>query len=221
MRKVSVYSIYMDNIPADVISFQRMCVEKFLPSYYTFTQYFTSDTHAQTLTSIANSSTSDIIIFLDIDAFPLTKDALRFLEINAYKGMLTGAVQRANHKSNGEHLYIGPFCMAFDRNKYQLLGSPSFRETNRADIGEELTFRWEERGEPLCFLWPTHVYSPVWNLRGEEKFGLGTTYEGMFYHSFCIRDPRMHQRFVEKCKSILGEQACHVSSSNDSHVIKV
>jgi hypothetical protein len=213
-----VFSIYMSNVSTEVVRMQRKVVEKFLPKGWDFVQYGTTNTHAEALNHIANKiSTGELTIFLDIDCVPLTDGAFKFLEMNASAGMLTGLVQRANHKQNDAHLYIGPSCMAFSREKYQFLGSPSFNETVRADIGEELTYTWEEMGEPLCFLWPSQVSSPLWDLRNGERFGLGTTYDGMFYHSFCIRDPRMHQHFIQKCNLVLGEKdestaSCHAGS---------
>ena len=210
MCSVSVYSIFMSNIPTEVVELQEKCVRRCLPAGWKFTQYGTTDTHAQALGRISRSCSSDLLIFLDIDCIPLSFGAFKSLELNAMSGSLTGCVQRANHKNNNAHLYIGPFCMAFNRMKYEFLGSPTFEETPRGDIGEELTYAWQERGEPLCFFWPSEVLQPVWDLRENEKFGFGTTYDGMFYHSFCIRDPRLHQHFIEKCHQVLGDKELHV-----------
>jgi len=196
----------MPNISSSVVSAQKECVQKFLPDGWTFTQYRTMRTHAQALDEIIKLDSAPIVVFLDIDCIPLREESFRFLGENASRGMLAGGVQRANHKSNNAHLYVGPFCMAFAKEDYLRYGSPSFEETARGDIGEEVSYAWEENNAPLCFMWPSQVDTPLWDLRDEEKFGLGSTYDGLFFHSFCIRDGMMHNYFIKKCKSILGEK---------------
>src|SRR6185437_10375537 len=109
---------------------------------------------------------------------------------------------RANHIKNDAHLYVGPFCMAFDNRHYLELGSPTFYETARGDVGEEVTYRWREREKPVYFLWPTKVEHPLWELTEEHKFGLGTNYENLFYHEFCARNTTGN--FLGKCDQVLS-----------------
>jgi hypothetical protein len=147
----------------------------------------------------------DIVILLDIDCIPLTQRALRYLGGLARRGTLAGAVQRSNHIDNGGHLYVGPFCMALSIAAYRRMGRPSFNETDRGDVGEELTYRWDELGGNTRFLWPSRVECPQWALVKDRSFGFGTTYEDLFYHAFCIREGLTTGLFLSKCRAVLAE----------------
>lgn len=206
MTSATVISVYMDNINADVLEHQRRCVERCLPIGWTFRQYRSRDSHPVALSQCMNEGKDDILILLDIDCIPLRERALLLLYRWAKNGVLVGAVQRANHIKNNGHLYVGPFCMAFSKSRYKQMGSPTFLATCRGDVGEELTYRWHENGGVVFFLWPSHVEHPMWPLVGERHFGLGTTYEDLFYHAFCIRQGATRDLFLAKCSRMLDEQ---------------
>lgn len=199
----------MANIHDDVVLAQNAVVKRFLPPDWEFHQYLHSPKefeikhHAAAITRCIKEAKHDEIILLDIDSIPLTENAFHFLSWGAHRGNLVGAVQRANHIKNNEHLYVGPFCMAFSKSKYIKLGSPSFNETERGDCGEELTYVWQQKGETVRFLWPSAVEQPMWNLIAGKQFGYGTTYDDLFYHAFCSREQTTREMFLNKCNSIL------------------
>ena len=212
--KCSVYSVYFKNIGQSVLDYQRKCVEFFLPEGWTFKQVLNSEKdvfedgklvypHAAMLRECVETAENDAIIFLDIDCIPVNKLAFPMLAMGAKDGILTGAIQRANHIQNDEHLYVGPFCMSFSRQKYFEFGAPTFNATARGDIGEELTYRWHERDGMVAYFWPSQVEKPLWKLFNDVDFGLGTTYENLFYHFFCIREEKAQSIFVERCKMFL------------------
>ena len=208
-RRATVISVYMDNVDPKVVRYQAYMVDRMMPSGWKFDQYLfrpKSDDwapHAFALSQRVEASERDIVIILDIDCVPLTPQALIYLYDGAAAGELIGCIQRANHLSNGAHLYVGPFCMAFDRRVYYGLGSPTFVHSQRGDTGEELTYHWEAGGRRVRFIWPSHCEQPMWELDGSTRFGLGTTYAGLFYHTFNIRDGITRQMFIDKCLSIL------------------
>ena len=205
MQTATIYSVYMDNIPVEVRTAQRQVVEKFMPTGWRFEQYRSgSYSHPAAMTICLATNTKPLTIFLDIDCIPLSRTALELLGARAEKGVLVGAAQRANHINNGEHLYVGPFCCAFSNRKYLELGSPSFYETARGDVGEELTYRWQAAGAPIYLLWPSLVQQPLWELTQGIKFGMGTTYEDKFYHEFCARATAGN--FVRKCEEIIQSE---------------
>lgn len=203
--KASVYSVYTGNVDSKVLEVQKKVVEHFLPEGWTFEQYQYSNVENDSvaLDSCVKKNKNEIIVFLDIDCIPLNEEALPELAAKAKEDTLIGAIQRANHIDNKGHLYVGPFCMAFKVAKYQELGSPSFIYTNRGDRGEELTYKWEDANLPVTMMWPSHVELPMWALKNGIMFGLGTTYDGNFYHSFGIRESQMHDRFIQKCNEII------------------
>lgn len=203
MRTV-VASFYMDNIPAEVARTQAAVLAKFVPSEVMVAQTLTALSHAGAMDDFIAADTHDIVIFLDIDCVPLNAVAIPALVAQAAEGSLAGCIQRANHIDNGGHLYVGPFCMALTRRLWEDLGRPSFEPTDRGDAGEELTYRCEALGRPMHRMWPSAIETPLWDLGEGRRFGLNTEYEGAFLHAFCIRDPHNQQRFVERCRDILG-----------------
>lgn len=217
LPNATVYSVYFGNINKDVLEYQKKCVDRFLPSGWTFQQYFWDDNptyainqesfpHAAAMQRATLENKNDLTIFLDVDCIPLVPNALPILATAAQHGVLTGAIQRANHIDNGNHLYVGPFCMAFSKRKYLELGSPTFNATERGDIGEELTYKWSGENQSVAYLWPSQVEKPMWSLYGTTQFGLGTTYDNLFYHFFCVRNAEMQQEFVNRCKMFLNRQ---------------
>jgi hypothetical protein len=144
-------------------------------------------------------------VILDIDCIPLADWVIPWALEHARNGILLGAAQRANHLSNGRHLYAGPCALTFSRATFESLGKPSFRATDRGDVAEELTYRAEEAGVPVQLLWPTHVVEPRWTLLKDVPFGLGTTYGGAFFHAFGISKGSTVNLFLEKCREVLGQ----------------
>lgn len=222
MSKASVYSIYFENIDNEVVKYQRLCVNKFLPQGWTFYQIWHSPKdgdlypHAHAMEKCVQMNTDDLTVFLDIDCIPLSEKALPYLaqcvtESEGHTG-LAGAIQRSNHIENKKHLYVGPFCMAFSKAYYERIRRPSFTETIRGDVGEELTYRWIESGGRNYFIWPTDCIEPRWDLIHGFRFGLGTTYgnakvgQNLFYHSFNARDQKTREMFISKCMSVLNQR---------------
>jgi hypothetical protein len=204
----TVFSVYMDNIDAEVLRYQKLCVQKFLPANWDFNQVhakFDRHAHPNKMEECTEYCPSNVIVFLDIDCIPLTDSAFPTLYEKAERHALVGAVQRANHIENGQHLYAGPFCMAFNKYMYYALGSPTFRETTRGDVGEELTYVWDKYKHEVQLLLPTAVQEPLWNLVGNMRFGHGTTYANKFYHAFESRVSAHRQSaFIDRCKQVLA-----------------
>ncbi len=158
------------------------------------------------------------ILMLDIDCIPLSTEALEYVFERAEQGVLIGNVQRSNHLDNNKHIYPAPSCIALTKEMYQKLGKPSWKPTNRSDIGEELCYIAEEKGiEIEMFMpgkyeeiphWNTGERKP-WDLRdGDPQFGIGTTFVNkdgneMFYHLFQSRLNVFNHLFFLKCASIM------------------
>jgi len=212
---VSVVSVYLGNISGDIVDYQRLCVERFLPPNCSFQQIFRdlpageASSHAQALNDFLTVHLAEVIVILDIDCIPLSPRAFPRLIECCRDGTLVGGVQRANHLDNDRHLYVGPFCMAFSLSAYKELGSPSFSATSRGDVGEEVTYRWEEERKAVHFLWPSACDKPIHPLDFGFNFGIGTTYEDLFYHSGYIRVTRLQleDTFIEKCRKVLSTQS--------------
>jgi hypothetical protein len=208
---VTVASFYMNNISADVVSWQRQVMRTFKPPGFGFQQILTSLSHGSAIDDFLSRSRGNLIVLLDIDCVPLNVEALPNLAARAASGALVGCVQRANHIQNGAHLYAGPFCMAFTRRLWEDLGRPSFQPTARGDVGEEFTYRCESGGRVVDMLWPSFMEAAHWDLTDGRRFGPNTEYDGLFLHAFGVRDPANQIRFVERCREIVGVAARGVS----------
>jgi hypothetical protein len=200
----AIVSFYMENLSSEVVRCQRDVLESFAPPGFTIKQILTRHSHAAAIDQFIQSSRYDLIVLLDIDCVPLTASAIPSLADHAGRGALAGCVQRANHITNGGHLYVGPFCMALSRQVWNRLGCPSFEPTGQGDVGEELTFRCEAAGVPVHMLWPSSVEDPVWALTDRERFGPNTEYGGAFLHSFLIREPARQRSFIASCRRLLA-----------------
>lgn len=163
-------------------------------------------------------------IFLDIDCIPLSPVSFTHFFDSRWpitSGSLMGAAQRASHIRNNNHIYVGPFCMAFKNSVYRELGSPSFMESYRGDVGEEITYRWQEKNHPVVYIYPSDVEQPLWDLIPGVQFGIGTTYENLFYHAFCIRaggEPQI--RFTRKCQEVVDVYDCRTKAREQQFILK-
>lgn len=195
-NRKAVVSFYMGNIAQDVVRAQAAAIQRFLPADVDLVQLRTGFCHGRSIDLFLALSDYAVVVLLDIDCIPIAADALPKLIAAAESGELVGAAQRANHICNNNHVYAGPFLMALSRKTYQRLGSPSFTETCRGDVAEELTYRAEAKNCPVHYLWPTSCEKPKWHLAGDMHFGRNTIYDNAFLHAFEIRMPEHQQAFL-------------------------
>jgi hypothetical protein len=206
-NSIAVVSFYMQNIAKRVVVAQAEAIARFLPAGVDLVQLKTGFAHGRTIDLFVALSRYDLIILLDIDCIPIVATALPDLIEKVKSGQFVGAAQRANHIGNDRHLYTGPFLMAFDRAILARLGHPSFRETRRGDVGEELTYRAEAAHVPIHFLWPTSCDEPKWHLTDDISFGRNTIYDLAFLHAFEIRMPEQQTAFVQTVERVLAQSA--------------
>jgi hypothetical protein len=212
----AICSVYYDNLNPRVRELHKQVVEKFMPESATYYQLRANDHGSamfrmtKQLAITRKDHDFDRIIWLDIDCIPLNRQAFE-LKFNFW-----GCAQRANHIENGRHLYASPFAMGITLNTYEKLNYPTFSATYRGDVGEELTYGYEQHyGLQPILLPPMSIEQApeggYWELTGRkpyEKFGLGTIYawdeRPLFYHAFQIRDRSSLKRFEAKCAEVLG-----------------
>jgi len=197
-----IASCYYDNMSRDVVNAQKHVITLLTrDTDIGFIHYRTTD-HAKGMTELTRKLSKDhpheSVLWLDIDCVPVDRDALA----NIDRAKFAGCAQRANHISNGRHIYVSPFMMHLPLSVYRQMGEPDFESTQRGDVGEELTYIAEAMGIPFTLSYPAHVVEPMWELDKGRKFGLGTTYDNGFYHNFFSRDPKTADMFITKCKQI-------------------
>ena len=205
---IAVASFYMSNINEQVMEHQKRVMETLCPDipFYQESTYFH---HGPTMDLFLFQRTEDVIVFLDIDAVPLTPDAITTIAKMAYdNNTIAGAPQRANHINNGQHIYVGPCVLAIQPDLYRELKCPPARETTRGDVAEEWTYALEASGREPMYLKVLDYKkdSIVWPGINDEPYGLDTKYgfeKQMFHHSYFGRDPRQQESFITLCKTLL------------------
>jgi len=233
---VGIFSIIMDNIDPKTVELQRKVVTKFNKSNWGVHTIKTNSSHGKTMDWVFNAIADSksplanvkVVVFLDIDAIPLSNSALDLLVEEARMGALIGNVQRSGHIENDQHLFVAPSVCAMSVDTYNLIGRPSAEPTARGDVAEEYTYAAEAAGIDVIFnsplkyehpvrrmQWETDR-SPTWKLSdkkllsGLQEYGVGTTfgYTGLeevplFYHNFQIFHPGHQQLFWDKCDKVL------------------
>lgn len=157
----------------------------------------------------------DTILLLDIDCIPLSPESLNYTFDQAEKNILVGNAQRANHIENNKHVYIAPSALCISKELFETMGKPSFRPSNKGDVGEELTYVAEEKFKKIEMFLPSHYEGlpyqrdTPWPLNDIlPNYGIGTTYvnkngQEMFYHLFQSATNLWNDKFFLKCANIL------------------
>ncbi|MCZ2496972.1 hypothetical protein GN316_09400 [Xylophilus sp. Kf1] len=137
---------------------------------------------------IAEAGHDDIVVFCDVDAFPMRRPAWEQAMRVASQGAIFGLAQFSNHRPTPE-VYAGPMFMAFRKSVWSALGCPDMRSCSGYDAGEALSLEARRQGVALHLVKPTACVIPKYALGHEGIFGIGTFYgENDFFHLFESRD---------------------------------
>lgn len=181
--RVTVYSMYWDNIsPAIRKAQQRVFAALGIPLVQEDANLMP---HGEWMTDVlSRHQPDDVVVFCDIDAFPLTLAAYVQAMAAARQGVLFGLAQFSNHK-RGQDLYAGPMFMAFRKSVWESLGSPALTADKRYDAAEGLSAAARQRGIQVQMVMPTACLIPKWPLANRGVFGIGTFYgDCEFFHLF-------------------------------------
>jgi len=220
-----IATIFMKNIDPAILESQKKVLEKYNKSNIAHYPILTDAPPGYTMDKLIDmleQREHDAIMFLDIDALPLSENALDYFFEQAYAGKVIGSAQRSNHIQNNQHVFAAPHNVTFTIANYRKCDNPSFMPNHRGDVGEELTFKAEENDIPVEILMPLRYDAPpirmdwepkdsppYWDLAdGMPKYGIGTTFgtEGneMFWHMYQSFYPGQKERFIKKCEEILN-----------------
>lgn len=180
---VKTYSLYWSNVPAPITAAQRRVFERLgLPLEQ---QELDRQPHGEWMNLVLQRAAADeIVVFCDIDAFPLTAEAYHRAVAAARAGAIFGLAQYANQKAN-EGLYAGPMFLALARRTWEQLGSPDLSRNREFDAGENLTVQARRQGVPVELVMPCATLVPRWALAHRGVFGIGTFYgDCEYFHLF-------------------------------------
>jgi len=198
--EVVFLSYYKANIPRDILKAQKDVFNYFKLNII---QLQSELSHGDFLNNtIPKYLDKKLIVCFDIDCVPLSKNAIiSIIKDIDDENTLAGAIQTANHKQNGENIYVGPFFMGFSTKLYQALKPINFNADENHDVGGQFTKKCRENNKNIKYWYPTHVELPKWKLYPNGYFGIGTTYNGLVFHNFEIRINAGYS-FKRICKSI-------------------
>ena len=134
--KLSINTLYYPNSNEDFVNAHKNVMQHFniKVNYHEMTAR-----HGQWMDYVISNTNADIVGFLDIDCIPLNKDAVnRIVKFVAKNKSIAGGAQATNHIAPMSHIFIAPSCFFIWKPLWQALGRPSFVETDRSDVCEEV-----------------------------------------------------------------------------------
>lgn len=199
-----VRTLYHSNIDDRIIEHQKSVFDYLdIP----LEQCLSNETsHGEWLDKAIHATDTDLLIFCDIDAFPVSRDAFDKMIAAARSGAIVGLAHVANHL-DPSHLYAGPIFLAFRRDIFESLGSPSLQDSRVHDVAQILTVRAEEAQLPLQLIMPNLVLAPRWALADKGILGIGTFYgSNGFFHLFQSRYTQNIELFVAVAQDVVANR---------------
>lgn len=203
--KLSINTLYFPNSNPDFVN-----AAKGVHSHFNLSVNYweIQARHGAWMDHVMNSTDADVVGFLDIDCIPLTKDAVvELVKFTAKNKSIAGCAQATNHIPPMTHIFVAPCCFFIWKPLWVALGKPSFTETDRSDVCEEVCYIAEANGVRMKSLYPTHFEKEpeegVWRLHNYGLYGVGTTFQNKFYHLYQSRFQSNVDLFIQRCKEVV------------------
>ena len=202
---ITPVTFYNDKINKDIVKYQKKVFDYFSLD---LNQIYCNDWpgHGHLVDRYIKSlgDNWEYFILFDIDCVPLD-DKIINEGINWVKSNLGLFSVAQRHYRKSKVVYASPAFLIFSKKTYDILGKPSFVETQRSDVAGELTHKCIELNLAVNIMYPTSVEEEKWILTDTQKFGHGTNYNNRIYHAFESRFDNS-KIFINKCKQILNEK---------------
>jgi hypothetical protein len=227
--KVSVHSLYFPNINPTVVECHKKVYQKFeIPVQYTAMnrppiRQIPCD-HGIWMDETIKNNDSDVFVFTDIDCVPLTRDIfMEGLKYVIQNDSFIGTAQASNHIHPRSHVFASPAFFFITKNCHNKMGSPSFKETNRSDVAQEVSYIAEERGINYRCWYPTKFdgvpMSGLWKLSNYGTYGIGTLFADKIYHLYESRFNANVDLFQKRCDQILSDNFITDGMTNSTNLI--
>ena len=196
-----IHSMYWDNIVSWIPEIQASV---FRELGLEVTQHNATGTaHGDWLDAILDSSgREDVVLFVDIDCFPLNQEIVERAFSSAKEGRIVGAAQTANHLADSSMLYAAPSFLCLSIDTWVALDRVSLAVSAENDAAMALTRAARDSGRELDLLMPTFVCCPKWPLGRYGATGFGTFYASEVFHLFQSRDNEAYDfalTYVAEC----------------------
>lgn len=203
--KLSINSLYFPNSNPEFIN-----AAKSVHKHFNITVNYTEASlrHGEWMNYIMETTTADVVGFLDIDCIPLTQSAVNDMVKFAVKNKsIAGCAQATNHIPTMTHIFVAPCCFFIYKPLWVALGKPTFAETQRSDVCEEVCYVAEQNGVRMKALYPSHFerepQEGVWRLHNYGFYGVGTTFQKQFYHLYQSRFQENVDLFIKRCGEVI------------------
>jgi hypothetical protein len=215
MSLPTVHTMHWDNIPDVVLQKQREVFSTLgVPLQQEAAHRIPHGTWMNSV--IERMQSQDIVIFCDIDAFPLKRAGYEMAVAHAEAGAIFGLSQFSNHKKTTE-TYAGPMFMAFRKSVWEQLGRPDMKSSSAWDAAEGMSVLAREKGVPLVLHKPTATLISKFALGNEGVFGIGTFYgDNDFFHLFESREPAYEQLLVAVADDVIVQRPLQFASYLDA-----
>jgi hypothetical protein len=164
--------------------------------------------HGVWMDEVMRTAQAPVVGFFDNDCIPLRASAVA--EAVAYAAThrtFCGIAQASNHIGTRAHIFAAPAFYVIWRQAWFDLGQPTFAETKRSDVAEEVSYVAEEKGLRYRALYPTAFEAEptegVWRLSNYGFFGIGTVFSDAAYHLYQGRKQRNVDLFVRRCRDVI------------------
>jgi hypothetical protein len=206
--KTEFHSLYWDNIDHRIVDAQSKVFHKFkIPIMYTKGNH----PHGTWMNAICRNSDADILVYFDADCVPLDREIVyESIEYAAKNNSFVGLAQVTNHISPCSHIFAAPSFFVITKSCYEQLGQPSFSETPRADVAEEVSYAAENVKKRYKCLYPTRFdgvpVEGVWRLSNYGLYGIGTLFQDRIYHLYQSRFNHNVELFMRRCDQICSDK---------------
>jgi hypothetical protein len=203
--KIEFSSLHWDNVDQRMLESHKKVMAHFeLPvNYHNKNQH-----HGEWMTNLIKGSDSDVVVVIEPDCIPLSREAVvNYVRYAVRNNTFVGIAQVSNHILPKSHIYAAPAFYVMPVSVYRRLGQPSFLETRRSDVGEEVSYVAETMGIRYRALMPTcfekESSEGVWNLGCVAHYGIGTVFDNSIYHLYQSRLAQNIDLFVERCQQVI------------------
>lgn len=204
--KVEFHSLHWNNVDKDMIQAHKRVMGHFnIPMNY---HNLHGVGHGGWLDNVISSADSDVVVVFEPDCIPLNKNFINYIKYVQKNDTFIGIAQVSNHIPPRSHIYAAPGFFCIRKTAYDRLGRPSFSETKRSDVGEELCYIAEERNVKYRALMPTYFEKEstegLWYLSNLGYYGIGTVFDDSIYHLYQSRMAENIELFIKRCEEVIN-----------------
>lgn len=206
---ITFHSLHWPNLHQIITESQKMVFKELnIP----LIQYKEKILHGLWMNRVIENSGEDVIGFFDADCIPINPkiviDSVNYVKENK---TFIGLAQATNNKGDPMHIFAAPSFFIIHKDCYEDMGRPSFLETARSDVAQEVTYKAQSMGIKFKLIYPTHYEGiPVssggrpWRLADYGVFGIGTLFGESIYHLYQGRENKNALLFQKRAHEVIN-----------------